>query len=68
MENYLNERQVAEITLRKLPTLRKDRLCGRGIAFLRVGKQIRYAESDVYKFMDACKVLVRPLCSCEVNE
>jgi len=66
MENFLNERQVAEITGRKLPTLRKDRMCGRGIAYLKVGKQIRYSEKDVLSFMNSCRVKVKRLCSCEV--
>ncbi len=61
MTAYLTEKDVETITGRKIPTLRKDRLQGRGIPYLKVGRQIRYRQTDVENFMDACLVDVQPL-------
>lgn len=61
MTKYLGEKDVAEITGRALPTLRKDRLYGRGIPYLKVGRQVRYMQKDVEAFMEKCRVQVRPL-------
>ena len=61
MTKYLNEQAVAEITGRALPTLRKDRLHGRGIPYYKISRQVRYSLSDVEAFMESCRVQVKPL-------
>ncbi len=65
MEPFLNEKEVSTITGRALPTLRKDRLHGRGIAYHKVGRQVRYAREDVFDFMKTCRVMVKPLLTTE---
>jgi len=47
----LNEREVAELLNIKVSTLRKWRLLKRGVAFVRVGRAIRYAAADVEQFI-----------------
>lgn len=65
MDRYLSEKDVAGITGRKLPTLRKDRLHSRGIPYLKVGRQVRYVRKDVDAFMESCRVRVKPLLTLE---
>ena len=61
MTKYLTEQDVADLTGRALPTLQKDRRYGRGIPYLKIGRQVRYKISDVEQFMDSCRVEVTPL-------
>jgi phage terminase Nu1 subunit (DNA packaging protein) len=55
-ERYVNERKVAELTDRGLPTLRNDRSKGVGIPYCKVGKSVRYRLSDVIGFMEKHKI------------
>ena len=55
-DKYVNERKVAELTDRALPTLRNDRSKGVGIPYCKVGKSVRYRLSDVIGFMEKHKV------------
>jgi len=55
---YLNEKQVAEITGFALSTLRNNRFLQRGIPYVKVGKSVRYKLGDVIEFMD--RILITP--------
>ena len=50
---YLNERQVSEITGRALQTLRNDRHRGRGFAYVKLGRSVRYSIQDVVGYMES---------------
>jgi predicted DNA-binding transcriptional regulator AlpA len=58
VEKYLTERDVSKITQFALPTLRNWRHQRVGIPFLKVGRSVRYRESDVFAWLD--KHLVAP--------
>jgi hypothetical protein len=55
---YLNERRVAELTGLALSTLRNDRARAgmRRIPYLKIGKAVRYLETDVIAFMEAHRI------------
>jgi predicted DNA-binding transcriptional regulator AlpA len=46
-ERLLSDREVERITGRARSTLQKDRVAGTGIPFVRLGRLVRYRESDV---------------------
>lgn len=50
---YLTPPEVAAITRRALPTLAKDRMTGRGIPFVKLGRRVVYARRDVLDFLEA---------------
>ncbi|MCX6596722.1 MAG: DNA-binding protein [Acidobacteria bacterium] len=52
-ERLLTEVQIFERTGRSLPSLRRDRLFGRGIPFVKVGRQVRYRESDLAAYLES---------------
>jgi predicted DNA-binding transcriptional regulator AlpA len=47
LDRLLSDREVERITGRARSTLQKDRVAGRGIPFVRLGRLVRYRESDV---------------------
>jgi predicted DNA-binding transcriptional regulator AlpA len=51
-ERYLRENQVAELLGRGLSTLRRDRMEGRGIPYIKMARQVRYRASDVERFVE----------------
>jgi hypothetical protein len=53
---YLTEVQVAEITCRALSTLRNERFSRRGIAYVKIGRSVRYSLEDVVRYMDTHKI------------
>ena len=53
---YVGEKHVAEITQRKVQTLRNDRFRGWGIPYIKIGRQVRYKLADVIQFMEAHRV------------
>jgi predicted DNA-binding transcriptional regulator AlpA len=53
LDPLLSDREVERITGRARSTLQKDRVSGRGIPFLRLGRLVRYRQSDVTAFLDA---------------
>ena len=53
---YLREKEVAELTGLALPTLRNDRFLGRRLPYIKIGKAVRYNESDVIAFMESRKI------------
>jgi hypothetical protein len=56
MKQYIREKQVAEITSLKLPTLRNHRFLGKGIPYIKVGKTVLYDPDDVIAFMESHRV------------
>jgi hypothetical protein len=53
LDQLLSDRDVQKITGRARSTLQKDRLAGIGIPFVRIGRLVRYRQSDVAAFLDA---------------
>ena len=53
IEPLLSDKDVERITGRARSTLQKDRLVGRGIRFVRIGRLVRYRQSDVATYLDA---------------
>jgi predicted DNA-binding transcriptional regulator AlpA len=56
---YLDEVEVAELTGRKVQTLRNDRFKRQGLPYVKLGRSVRYSYQDVVKFMEARKVETR---------
>lgn len=56
---WLKENDVAAMTGISLSTLRKHRLRLTGIPFSKLGRSVRYALTDVIRFMDAHRVELR---------
>jgi predicted DNA-binding transcriptional regulator AlpA len=52
MELLLTDIDVAHITGRARSTLQKDRVAGDGIPFVRLGRQVRYRQSDVENYLN----------------
>jgi len=50
-EQWLTEKQTAERTGMSVSTLQKHRHCGKGMVYVKVGRSVRYALSDILKFM-----------------
>ena len=50
-ERLLDDREVARIIGRARSTLQKDRVAGTGIPFVRVGRLVRYRQSDVDAYL-----------------
>jgi predicted DNA-binding transcriptional regulator AlpA len=48
----LSDRDVERITGRARSTLQKDRVGGNGIPFIRLGRLVRYRQSDVTAYLD----------------
>jgi hypothetical protein len=57
IDPLLSDRDVARITGRARSTLQKDRVTGDGIPFVRVGRLVRYRQSDVTEFLAALPAL-----------
>lgn len=55
---YLNEKEVSQLTGLALSTIRNDRSRAgrRRISYVKVGKAVRYLESDVIAFMEAHRI------------
>ncbi len=54
---WLTEKKVASITGLSLSTLQKHRFHGRGIAYSKIGRAVRYDVADVISFMESQKVI-----------
>jgi predicted DNA-binding transcriptional regulator AlpA len=52
LDPLLSDRDVERITGRARSTLQKDRVAGGGIPFIRLGRQVRYRQSDVSAYLD----------------
>ena len=53
LDQLLSDRDVEKITGRARSTLQKDRVSGGGIPFVRIGRLVRYRQSDVTAFLAA---------------
>jgi hypothetical protein len=51
LDPLLSDRDVERITRRARSTLQKDRVQGSGIPFVRIGRLVRYRQSDVVAFL-----------------
>ncbi len=58
MDTLLSEREVSRIIGRAVSTLQKDRCIGCGVPFVRVGRLVRYRESDVMAYIAALETHV----------
>jgi predicted DNA-binding transcriptional regulator AlpA len=53
LDSLLSDRDVEKITGRARSTLQKDRVSGSGIPFIRIGRLVRYRQSDVSAYLEA---------------
>jgi len=53
---YINEREASRISGLSLPTLRNYRHLRKGPPYSKVGRAVRYNETDVVKFMESKKI------------
>jgi len=53
IDTLLSEREAAEFLRLAIPTLRNWRCAKRGPRFLKLGRAVRYRESDIAEFMAA---------------
>jgi excisionase family DNA binding protein len=51
LDRLLTDTDVAAIIGRAKSTLEKDRVAGRGIPFVRIGRQVRYRAADVDAYL-----------------
>ena len=56
MNQYLNEKQVKELTGIALSTLRNHRFLRKGIPYSRYGRKIIYDQEDVISYMQNHKI------------
>ena len=52
LEDLLTDEDLARLFRRKLKTVRKDRLFGRGPKFIKIGRSVRYLPKDVAAFLE----------------
>jgi hypothetical protein len=52
LERMLNEYEVEEISGRSVGSLRRDRLFGKGIPYVKLGALVRYRPSDVRDYIE----------------
>ena len=60
MEILLTERDVSKRIIRSIQTLRNDRSKGQGIPYIKVGRLVRYRQSDVEKFIENERIETNP--------
>ena len=56
LDPLFSDRDVERITGRARSTLQKDRVTGDGIPFVRIGRLVRYRQSDVAAFLASLPV------------
>jgi predicted DNA-binding transcriptional regulator AlpA len=59
MENkarYINERETSKIMGLSLPTLRNYRHLRKGPPYVKIGRAVRYNQTDIFKFMESKKI------------
>jgi hypothetical protein len=52
LEQHLTTEDVSAIVGRSVSSLKRDRAAGRGIPFIRIGRQVRYRQIDVAGHLD----------------
>ena len=55
-QRWINEKQVSQVTGIAVQTLRNWRQLRRGFPYVKAGRAVRYAVTDVEKFMEARRV------------
>ena len=60
-EQYLPETLVSEITGMSVATLRNHRWLGKGIPYIKIGRTVRYQESEVLEYLENLRVQTKPL-------
>ena len=58
-DRWIEEKPVSKITGRALQSLRNDRSLNRGIPYYKIGKSVRYKESEVREWMERHRVETR---------
>jgi predicted DNA-binding transcriptional regulator AlpA len=58
---YLNEKEVAQLTGRALSTLRNERHLRKGFNFVKIGRSVKYSKAEVIAFMEARKVVTEEI-------
>ena len=53
LNEYLNEKEVAQIYNLSVTTLRKWRLLGRGPRFVKLGRSVRYSAADLAGWLES---------------
>ena len=53
---YINEKEVAKLTGRKVPTLRSDRHKGQGIPYRKIFRKVLYRLDEVVAFVESRKI------------
>jgi len=56
---YLTEIQVAEITGISRATLQQHRWLGKGLPYSKLGRSVRYLESDIWEYLKRHRVAVK---------
>lgn len=56
IKRYLDEKQVAEITRLSVTTLRNWRHQGKGPAYIKIGRAVRYPLPDLIEFLEQRRV------------
>lgn len=61
MTKLLTPQQAADILVKPVATLRKWRSIGKGPTFVKIGRDVRYKESDLLAYIDrhTCRSSVR---------
>lgn len=62
MQKLLVEKEVAERLRCSLSKLRADRWKGQGLPYIKDGRRVLYAEADVDKRVESCRVEVKQEC------
>jgi len=57
-KKYLSETQLAEITGVSRATLQQHRWLKKGVPYCKLGRAVRYLESDVWEYLDRHRVAV----------
>jgi len=52
LEKWLNEVEVSELVGRSVSALRQDRMYGRGLPYVKLGRQVRYRMQDLAAFSE----------------
>jgi hypothetical protein len=55
-----NEKQAAQYLMRSVSSLRRDRKGNRGSKFIRIGKSIRYVQSDLDSYISSLSCRTAP--------
>jgi len=56
LEKLLSETEVASLTGRSKGSLRRDRLLGRGIPYLKIQHLVKYDPADVRRYLESCRI------------